>query len=502
MKKWFAGLTVLLATLLLSLTAHAYYGAREGYTLAAEGDFDGLRMVSYSQAWGEADLAALYAELLLNVHGDELGLLGAIYLYPDSPEGVAGQYFEDVSYLPDGTLAFGRNAYIELFHMDRFRTAADAAPVLSHEYGHHYTIVNISAAENLHISEWGQSRYGALRKLAAYPVAYSANADYAWDIAEIAANDYVQLLSSPNARRSYDYPDAAERQALGDECQLALPMFNKHPQDNTALPLAAEVDGLYLYLLEIGGYTAAAPSIVQKPVIEGVEVRQTAGNSQYTLNWSPAESVDTEAFEYTAVMFPAAHPFFVEPLKTVTDGEALSAVFGVLAMEVDTGEGGMAEAVAAMDFFVGDYIFIVYAKDGRGFMFASEPLLYTFEGGADDLIFLDFEEPPMEAEAIEPMAGTYSLREQSIDLQTTLQALWISADISSRIATVQPDATRYAISTPTAMVWHTNMGGYDAPRFEAAAYDKKSVVRVSNSDYGGRKHDIGLSYSPGKTHRY
>jgi|GEM_PF-1997306 len=516
MKKLFAGLTVLLTVLMMSVSAHAY--ARDGYAVVAEADFDGLRIVSYSQKWDAAGIASLYAELLRNVHGDELALLARIDLYPDSPEGVAGLYFEDIAYRADGTLAIGAGAYIELFHMDRYSTAAEIAPVLAHEYGHHYTIVNIALAEGLHTSAWGQSRYAALRNLAAYPVAYTADGDYTWDVAEIAANDYVQLLGSTNARRSYDYPDAAEKLAMGDEYRLPPTMFNKRPQDNAALPLATEMNGLYGYLLEIGGYTAAAPSIDKRPVIEGIDMQMSPWDPQYTLTWTAAEG--NGSFEYTAVMFPAAYPFLIEPLKTVADGEALSAVFGTVMME--DGEG--APVAAAMNHYVGDYVIVVYAQDANGFMFASEPMQYTFGEAGAALWTAEADEAENAAAGTDDAADvtdaadnaevltlalmnnerdvTENFAMQAMNVQTSLQVPFDSSDIDSRI-----NCDRKAVVLPPIPILMQTVqvaGAYAEPRRVAIRqlYMARPTVQLSNSAYGGRRNGFRLSYSYGEERRF
>ena len=395
MKKTVFCLTVILSSVLFGFLARA--AAREGYTPVGEAVFDGLTITSFSELWDAESLQSLYDELLLNTHGDELALLGHIYLYPDAPDGVAGNYFEDVSYNRNGTLSFGANAYIELFNMDRRLAATDVAHVLAHEYGHHYTIVNITAAERRYYSEWGRSEYARVRNLAAFPVEYGMGASRLWSITEIAANDYVQLLGSPNARRSFDYPDANER--LDNDISCAAPSyFNKRPQENSSLPLAADVEGLYNYLLGVGGYTAAVPAIVKPPVIEGITADESFLNPKYTITWTAAEG--NGPFEYTAIMFPMAFSAMVEPLRTVMDHEALSAVFGTVTRD---GENGSMRAI--LDYYAGDYVFVVYAKDADGFMYASKPVVYSFGHTYFDALAhiapsSSEEQPPAEALAV------------------------------------------------------------------------------------------------------
>jgi len=209
-------------------------------------------------------------------------------------------------------------------------------------------------------------------------VEYGADASHMWDIAEIAANDYVQLLGSPNARRSYDYTDAAERLAAGQSYSLSPTMFNKRPQENTLMPLATQVNGLYAYLLGVGGYTAGAPTVEKVPEITSIVAEDSFLNPKYTIRWAEAESGD---FEYTVVMYPVSFPFLIEAVRTVNSGEAMEAVFGTV---TETGESG--EMLAVLDYYAGDYMFVVYAKDANGFVFASEPVMYSFGTGYFDTL--------------------------------------------------------------------------------------------------------------------
>ena len=55
-----------------------------------------LTITSYSKNWSKSMLKDLYLELLNNFHSDEFDYLSNIYIYPDSPEGVNGLYYDDI----------------------------------------------------------------------------------------------------------------------------------------------------------------------------------------------------------------------------------------------------------------------------------------------------------------------------------------------------------------------------------------------------------------------
>ena len=489
MKKMLLLLTAFAFSAMLGITARAE--AREGYIPVAQADFDRLTITSFSEHWDADGIAALYEELLRNIYSDELALLSDIYLYPDSPEGVAGQYFEDISY-QNGVLTFGDGAYIELFSMDKRRTVLDAAPVLAHEYGHHYTIVNITKAEKRYWSDWGQSRYGALRGLSDAPLGSS----YIWDVTEIAAWDYVQLLASPNARQGFNYPDALDKLVSGDAAGLSPTMFNKRPQDNAALPLASQTDGLYSYLLAVGGYTAAPPSIAAAPVITSITAEESFLNPQYTITWTPAEGAG--AYTYTVVMFPAAYPFLVEPVKTVSDGEALSAVFGTV-----TRDKGNGETAAVLDYYAGDYMFVVYAQDEKGFIFASEPLLYAF--GHDYFDTLAYMEPD-----VQEAPDTSAEADEAFAPVTAEEPVTPAAEQLAQMVFMNPIREKQKVKLMyNRVAADTILGTFDAvqppgavklPARSVAKRDKgftTATIRRIKDEYG-----IRLSHSYGGARRY
>jgi len=315
---------------------------RAGYSEAASVTVGGMTLTSFTDCWDERALHELHGELLENFCGGELEYLSAIYLYPGAPDGVFGNYYEDIRYLPDGTLYFGNGAYIELFRAD-LCDIAGIAPILSHEYGHHYTIYNITEYEGKIYSEWDATEYAELRGMNGYPVsfAYTGGDGYSrlWDVTEIAASDYTQLFGS-------------ERAKAGES-------FEVRPQENLDLPLAANVEGLFGYLLNAGGYTGFEFYTPEQPRIVGVSVE----GDRVRVSWNGSG----DYIFYNLVIYPEGEPLFAESAGTVYPGGDLSAVF-------DAGS------------LAGDYTLLVLAYDEYGWVYASEPFGYAFDYCCGDIV--------------------------------------------------------------------------------------------------------------------
>ncbi|WP_243354351.1 S-layer homology domain-containing protein [Bacillus litorisediminis] len=182
----------------------------------------GVIFESYSSAWEtEAELKALEAELLQNKHGEELDLLGKVILIPDykAGENVLGQYYASYRMYSNGDVELDDNRIIYLFGMNE-RDLADTAKTLSHEYGHHFTYYHLLNTENVSPGDWLSSDYAQARNLGNYNQAHdTVDGEYIWSMAEIAAEDYVQLFGSENALKgnfqmNAQIPSAYESQGL------------------------------------------------------------------------------------------------------------------------------------------------------------------------------------------------------------------------------------------------------------------------------------------------
>lgn len=335
-----------------------------------------LSFISYSKTWNEEMLKQLYLELLNNFHSSEFQYLSTIYIYPDSPNGVNGQYCEDI-FIENGEYKPGKNAYIELFNGEKFKTIKDMAPILTHEYGHHYTIYNILNYENIYNYNLKDSEYFKLRNLKNYPVLLSnieKNYLYHWDIYEILADDYVQLLGSSTAKNSKDYKDVLEQLNLNSQNNFQNHhAFNLKPQINPYLPLAAEVDGLYNYFLKIGGFTSRQNKLVKYPTFKELTVETTLNNElMFKISWT--EAVGNGPFEYTIFMYPENNPLNPIPIKTVYDKEDLVAYFGSSAKKSINGK-----ISSVSNFYSGTYIINVFIKDSNNFIYLTTLTMLNFD---------------------------------------------------------------------------------------------------------------------------
>lgn len=345
------------------------------HTIYGKYKVNNLELISYSSHWNEEKLKELYIELLSNFHGNEFNYLSTIYLYPDSPQGVSGNYYEDIA-LKNGNYTCGNKAYIELFDMDKNNTIKKVARTLSHEYGHHYTIYNMLLTEGKYYTQWANSEYAKIRGLSEYPVFYGYNSEgsnYKWDVTEIMAEDYVQLLGSPIAKISTDYPDGIEMLEKNISQSYAdTKSFNLMPQKNPYLPLAADVNGLYKFLYSLSGYKTTDIKESKPAEITSVKMDYNEkGKKEYTIKWSEASG--NSPYEYTLVMYPVSNPFVPVPLKTVTDKEELSAKIGNIALK--DSDNNIKELNADYE---GDYEFIVYYKDNQSLIHKSKPYQYSF----------------------------------------------------------------------------------------------------------------------------
>lgn len=333
-----------------------------------------LTITSYSKSWNKNMLKNLYVELISNFHGDEFDFLSDIYIYPNSPEGVNGLYYDDIS-LENNNYILGSNAYINLYNGERYNTIPKIAYTLSHEYGHHYMIYNLVKSENLYYNNLKESKYTEIRNLKNSPVSYNIDSEdylYHWDIMEIMADDYVQLLGSSNAKLSYDYKSVDELLKESKNPYDNPSSFNLKPQLNPYIPLAADIPGLYNYLLNISGFTVAPPKIPVKPKLNNITgLIALNGEPTYNISWDNPNK--DEVFEYTLVIYPDDNPFVPYPLKTLTSKEPLNVTFGSYSIKQ---KDDSIKSISQK--YEGNYTLKLYIKDSKGFMYSSEPLTSNF----------------------------------------------------------------------------------------------------------------------------
>lgn len=363
---------------LVSISVFAQPRPAYGDPIAVYQGKEGVQIVSYTQAWGnEKALEKIYNELLNNFHGEEIHYLSHIYIYPDSPDGVDGLYYSDFEYGKNGKFVYRDDRYIELFNGDEYTKISQLARVIAHEYGHHFTYYHLITGENKLFTDWQDTEYAKIRNLSKYPQVnnFSLNDPeyvHEWDISEIAAEDYVQMFGSPLARKSKKYKDVQERV---DENIVTYNYyyndFNLHPQENLQLPLAMDVEGLYLYWLNLAGYTTRQPRLPSKPKLKVALIRDIyQGNKQYTFQWDEIKPInEAEVYEYTLVAYSKNDSNHPHPIKTVKTGEKMEAVFGGA---IHVNEDGTANFIP--NNYVGDYVFILFVKDQDGFIYTGDKI--------------------------------------------------------------------------------------------------------------------------------
>lgn len=217
MKKWMAAFAFLFlfSVGMEKADAHVLDEVREK-TIAAEYEdgltlykkytgSSGLVIESYSYKWEtDSELKSIETELLRNKHGEELDYLGKVILLPgfNAGQNTLGQYVASYTTFSNGDIQLDGNRVIYLFGMDQHELS-DIASTISHEYGHHFTFYYLLNHENAVPGEWMLSEYANARGLQSSSLAHDTiDGEYIWNIAEIAAEDYVQLFGSENAIRS------------------------------------------------------------------------------------------------------------------------------------------------------------------------------------------------------------------------------------------------------------------------------------------------------------
>lgn len=348
-----------------------------GEPLASYVGENGLKIISYSHSWNsEEKLMSIYNELIKNTHGNEMKALSTIYIYRSAPsnypKGFASFYHEDYHVNTNHQFVYGNKSYIEIFNADQYTDISQLARILAHEYGHHFTFYYLMTKENLSKEEWINSEYAKIRQLDAYPLVTYLNQNagtysHEWDIAEIIAEDYVQLYGSELARKTRDYLDINER-LLNNNINYYFYYndFNLLPQENLDLKLAADVGGLFEYFGKLSGVSPrSSPEklIVKKPHLS--EINSVFKNyNEYIWQWSNVKVLEVKSqYEYTLLINPKGDNDYPKPLKTVYSGEAMTAVAG---SGIDLKKG-----IGILTNYEGDYEARVVVKDRNGYMHSS-----------------------------------------------------------------------------------------------------------------------------------
>lgn len=333
----------------------------------------GIVVISYSNAWNsEEQLKKIYDELMSNTHGTEIEYLSTIYIYPDSKDGVGSYYYDGYSKGKNGKYIYKYDRTIVIYNGDQYTDISQISRILSHEYGHHFTFFYLLTQENLEKNKWLDSEYAQVRGLDDYhQITYlgdqTCEYNHKWDIAEILAEDYVQLYGSPMAKSTRDYYDVKERiNYKTGSYFFYYHDFNLLPQENLDIPLAADVKGLPEYFVELSGVSLSNnPEYlhIYSPYITQINAVYK-GFNEYVIEWTQTYSdFQNSRFEYTLVMNTRSSNDYPIPLKTVSDREKLTCVAGSGVDE--TKERGVFKN------YEGEYELRLFVQDSYGFMHSS-----------------------------------------------------------------------------------------------------------------------------------
>ena len=312
----------------------------------------GFSIVSHSSKWKGQKLVQIYNQLIENKHGEEMGYLSQIDLYGGEPE--YSDYFDasgdrrkaemDTYVYADARsiipLGMHYNAApvvsdITLYYMDNYDDPSEIATTLSHEYGHHFTIYYFMQDDRA----VKDSEYYQLRDFAGYDheIFYKDSKSYyenhMWDVYEIAAEDYVQLMGGPDTKRTIECMDTKDLVETGTDpssSQIRFTPANIRPQENIFIPLAGEMAGLREYYYSFVGEENEFTTPLQT-VDFGLKIEKKSnyGYKHYEITWTmPNTSHDVM---YTLVCYDAEGGMY-RPVRTVYgDEEPIARVGSVVA---------------------------------------------------------------------------------------------------------------------------------------------------------------------------
>ncbi|WP_040197243.1 hypothetical protein [Candidatus Soleaferrea massiliensis] len=354
---------------------------------------EGIAFISKAEAWDEKNLEALYHELLQNRHGEEFMTLSQVIVYPQRDEFAAAthqntyqthRYALDFPALPkDFHVEVNRTAgVISLYDGDRCTTVKSMASNLSHEYGHHFTFYHMFPAAFTD-EEFQATKYAKLRGLDPDKVQFNTSDsqyyvdNHHWYLVEIAAEDYVTLMGSPNSRDVGNHPDV--RDQLNGASPEQYIKRNSRVQENLMIPMASDVDGLSDYF-----YSFVDDEPPQFPKWQDIQIdiqRRSASydlESGYTtfvyyeLTWNKAYGDDAT---YTLVTYQEDdYSNTLHPVRTVLPGTSAVAYVGCVSSQSGMYVSSMDDNLAN-----GTRTFVVTAILPDGTMQASDPMTYTFD---------------------------------------------------------------------------------------------------------------------------
>ncbi|MBO9596537.1 MAG: hypothetical protein J7559_01760 [Cohnella sp.] len=277
-----------------------------------------IQFVSYSKSWNQAKLKSLYAELMRNLHGEELAYLGKVVLSPEQKEEEAGVASMAYSWSEDdmSDIVMDKGTEIVLYDADRLKTVESLSSTLSHEYGHHFTHYWLIKKESKLPSN-PDTKWASLRGIKDYPVVFSEDGSepgytHAWDAAEIMADDYMALFGSP-----------AAKQVMADSLRKDGGLGFYGEIENTAIPSAMTLQAVRSYWLKLSGLKDPQPLVLKEPKLTGVQaVADGSGGYDYKLTFAAASAAPDVArrLQYIVYWTEEGDESWIDfsPLKTGT----------------------------------------------------------------------------------------------------------------------------------------------------------------------------------------
>ena len=353
----------------------------------------GFSIVSHTSKWSGQKLVEIYEQLLKNAHGDEIEYLSQVVLYAGEADYSAAfdavgdrqqadidtDVFVDVKALIPQGMSYDAAPIVSditIYDMDKYDNATDVAETLAHEYGHHFTMFYFMQSDEAVKA----SEYFSLRGFTDYEheIFYNTLPTYyenhMWDVYEIAAEDYVQLLGSPDAKRTQTYMDRMDLLEAGmDTYSLDVEeeYVNVYPQENIFIPLADEVAGLRDYYDSLIGLENEYETPLT-PLDFGLQIerKSSQGHRYYNITWTMVNT-DPGAL-YTLVCYDTDGELYY-PVRTVYGNEEPIARVGTPAIKKGNWIYWWPDGVTDEDRVFKLYLLL---PDGR--MLASEPFNVEF----------------------------------------------------------------------------------------------------------------------------
>lgn len=355
---------------------------------------DGIMVASNTDNWDEGKLKLLYEELMKNEHGEEMKTLHEVFVHGENDENAAATHSTDIQTyqfkidfpaIPsDCEVEFSRQmGTINIYDGDKQTTIESIAVVLSHEYGHHYTLHYMLKDDEDDLN----SEYAKIRNLPKDKVSVDrSDYDYYvknhhWYLIEIAADDYVQLMGSPTAKSIVKYNDVEDYlRNRGISSQFY--SINATPQENFLIPLAYETPGLYDYFYSfIDGGTRPKPATYEKLPIN-ISIQRKSKHHElmsgpvdwvyYEITWNKPYNVD--GVVYTLVYYEPDNYDCAVGIKTIYPNQTPISYIGNVSYAGSSYIYSQDDNIAQ-----GKKAFVVTAVFPDGTILKSDPVTYDFK---------------------------------------------------------------------------------------------------------------------------